>query len=68
MIVGSCYMLGKTVEKGIELPVGIPDSNFLKLSSCKIIEGRLPQKKNEIAIEKYLINLFDNAKIFRASV
>lgn len=33
------------------------------MSSCKIIEGRLPQKKNEIAIEKYLINLFDNAKI-----
>lgn len=63
VIVGSCDMLGKTVEKGIELPVGIPDSNFLKLSSCKIIEGRLPQKKNEIAIEKYLINLFDNAKI-----
>ena len=45
VIVGSCDMLGKTVEKGIELPVGIPDSNFLKLSSCKIIEGRLPQKK-----------------------
>lgn len=28
VIVGSCDMLGKTVEKGIELPVGIPDSNF----------------------------------------
>ena len=61
-----CYEIYQGVEMSeATLSLGYVDDVFREKAGVQLLEGRLPQKKDEVVIESFVANLLDNPEIIK---